>query len=313
MTRRAWGTVRNMIGDWGQSPDQRTPHKGTVPNRIRIWGLSPVLLFLLLAAAPHAQKVPGRIISIVPAATEMLFAIGAGARVVAVSSFDREPPEVRTLPNVGALLDPDVERILSLRPDLVVVYGTQRDLSQQLERAGIPRFGYVHGGLSDILSTLTALGAATGDTDGAQRVVTSLRASLDAIRAKVAGRIRPRTLLVFGHEPGTLRNLYASGGVGFLHDMLDVAGGEDVFADIARESVQATTEQLIARAPDVIIELRADDEALPDVDAWNVVPSIPAVRNHRVVILAGSEMVTAGPRVAKATERLARALHPGVF
>jgi hypothetical protein len=115
----------------------------------------------------------------------MLFAIGAGPRVVAVSSFDREPAEVRTLPNVGALLDPDVEKILSLRPDLVVVYGTQRDLSQQLERAGIARFGYVHGGLSDILKTLTALGAATGDTDGARRVVTSLSASLDAIRAKV--------------------------------------------------------------------------------------------------------------------------------
>lgn len=272
-----------------------------------------LLLFLLLATALHAQKLPTRIISLVPAATEMLFAIGAGPRVVAVSSFDREPAEVRTLPNVGALLDPDVEKILSLRPDLVVVYGTQRDLSQQLERAGIARFGYVHGGLSDILKTLTALGAATGDTDGAQRVVTALGASLDAIRAKVAGRTRPRTLVVFGHEPGTLRNLYASGGVGFLHDMLDIAGGEDVFGDILRESVQATTEQLITRAPDVIIELRADDETPPDLDAWNVVPSIPAVRNHRVVVLAGSEMVTAGPRVAKATERIARTLHPEVY
>ena len=286
---------------------------GTVPKWIRTWGQSPLLVFLLLATALQAQKAPTRIISLVPAATEMLFAIGAGPRVVAVSSFDREPAEVRTLPNVGALLDPDVEKILSLRPDLVVVYGTQRDLSQQLERAAIPRFGYVHGGLADILTTLTALGAATGNAEGAQRVVTSLRASLDAVRAKVGGRPRPRTLLVFGHEPGTLRNLYASGGVGFLHDMLDVAGGDDAFGDVARESVQATTEQLITRAPEVIIELRADDETPPDLEAWNVVSSIPAVRNHRVVILAGSEMVTAGPRVAKATERMAKALHPEAF
>ena len=295
--------------------NRRARKVGTVPKWIRSWGQSPtvLLLFLLLATALHAQKQPTRIISLVPAATEMLFAIGAGPRVVAVSSFDREPAEVRTLTNVGALLDPDVEKILSLRPDLVVVYGTQRDLSQQLERAGIARFGYVHGGLSDILKTLIALGAATGDTDGAQRVVTALGASLDAIRAKVAGRPRPRTLLVFGHEPGTLRNLYASGGVGFLHDMLDVAGGEDVFGDIARESVQATTEQLITRAPEVIIELRADDEAPPDLDAWAVVPSIPAVRNHRVVVLAGGEMVTAGPRVAKAIERIARVLHPEAY
>jgi iron complex transport system substrate-binding protein len=122
-----------------------------------------------------------------------------------------------------------------------------------------------------------------------------------------------KTLIVFGRDPGALRNLYASGGIGFLHDMVEAAGGADVFGDVKRESVQATTEQLIARAPEIIIELRADDEAAPDVEAWNVVPSIPAVRNHRVVVLAGSEMVTAGPRVAKATERIARALHPEVY
>src|SRR5262249_21440983 len=235
-----------------------------------------LLVWVLLAARLDAPKVPSGIVSLVPAATEMLYAIGAGPRVVAVSSFDREPPEVDKLPKVGALVDPDVEKILSLRPDLVVVYGTQRDLSQKLDRAGIARFGYVHGGLADILTTMTALGKATGDIAGAERVVTSLRGSLDAIRAKIASRPRPRTLLVFGHEPGTLRNLYASGGVGFLHDMLDVAGGEDVFADIARESVQATTEQLLTRAPEVIVELRADDEAAPDLEAWNAVPAIPA-------------------------------------
>jgi len=267
-------------------------------------------LFLLFATIPVAQTRPSRIISLVPAATEMLFAIGAGPRVVAVSSFDREPPEVGKLPKVGALLDPDVERILSLRPDLVVVYGSQHDLTTQLERAGIVHFSYVHGGVPDILKALTALGAATGESDGAQRLVASLQASLDAIRAQVAGRRRPRTLLVFGHEPGTLRNLYASGGVGFLHDMLEIAGGDDVFADVARESVQATTELLLTRAPEVIIELRADDEAAPDLGVWNTLPAIPAVRNNRIIVLSGSEMVTAGPRVAMATERLAKALHP---
>jgi iron complex transport system substrate-binding protein len=287
--------------------------KGTAANWIPDWGLSSILVLLLLATILQAQKLPTRIISLVPAATEMLFAIGAGPRVVAVSSFDREPPSVATLPKVGALIDPDVEKILSLRPDLVVVYGTQRDLTAQLERAGIPQFGYRHGGLDDILTTLTSLASATGDSDGARRVVTSIRASLDAVRRKVAGRPRPRTLLVFGHEPGTLRNLYASGGVGFMHDMLEAAGGQDVFADVARESVQATTEQLLTRAPEVILEVRADDEAAPDLDAWNAVPSVPAVRDHRVIVLAGSEMVTAGPRVAMATERIARALHPEVY
>ena len=271
------------------------------------------MAILLFTAVLDAQTRPTRIISLVPAATEMLFALGAGPRVVAVSSFDREPPAVSDLPRVGALMDPDVERIFALRPDLVVVYGTQRDLKQQIERAGIPEFSYVHGGLPDVLTTITALGARTGTANQAARLVASIRSGLDAIHAKVSGKPRPRTLLVFGHEPGSLRNLYASGGVGFLHDMLEAAGGEDVFADIARESVQATSETLVTRAPEVILEIRAGDEDPPDVSAWSALPAIPAVRDHRIVALVGSELVTAGPRVVAATERLARALHPEAF
>ena len=243
----------------------------------------------------------------------MLFAIGAGPRVIAVSSFDHEPPAVESLPRVGALLDPDVERILSLRPDLVVVYGTQDDLSRQLERAGIGRFSYRHGSLADILTMLTSLGARTGEGDGAARVVAGIRTSLDETRARVAGRPRPRTLIVFGRAPGSLRNVYASGGIGFMHDMLETAGGEDVFADIARESVQATTELILARAPDVILELRAGDEPPPDLDVWNALAAVPAVRTHRVIPLVGSDLITAGPHVAAGTERIARALHPDAY
>jgi iron complex transport system substrate-binding protein len=271
-----------------------------------------VLLGLAVAGA-WAAPAPARIVSLVPAATEMLYAIGAGPRVVAVSSYDQEPPEVRSLPRVGALLDPDVERILTLRPDLVVVYATQYDLKRQLERAGIPQFEYVHGGLPDIFTTLLALGDRTGTGDAANALVARIRRHLDAIRTRVAGRPPPRTLLVFGHEPGSLRNLYASGGVGFLHDMLTAAGGSDVFGDVARESVQASAETIVGRAPDVIIELRAGDGPAPDLDAWRAFPAIPAVSTHRVVALAGSEMVNAGPRVADAVERIARALHPDAF
>ncbi len=272
-----------------------------------------VLLVLLAVGTISAQNLPTRIISVVPAATEILFAIGAGPRVVAVSSFDHQPPEVNQLPRVGALMDPDVERILSLKPDLIVVYGSQHDLAQQMSRAGIPQFPFVHGGLADVLTTIAALGERTGTGDRATALVASIRAQLDSIKSRVAGKPRPRTLIVFGRDPGALRNLYASGGIGFLHDMLEVAGGDDVFGDVKRESVQASTETLIARAPDVIVEIRADDETVPNPDDWNAVPSIPAVQKHRVTMLVGSELVTAGPRVATATERLARAIHPEAF
>lgn len=259
-----------------------------------------------------AQAPPARIISLVPAATEMLFAIGAGPRVVAVSSYDHEPPDVERLPRVGALLDPDLERILGLRPDLVVVYGTQHDLQQQLTRATIPVFGYKHGGLAEVTSTIRALGERTATAARANDVAAAIERDLSDIRTRVAGRPRPRTLVVFGREPGTLRNLYASGGVGFLHDMLEVAGAVNVFAGEKRESVQASSETLLAAAPEVIIELHYTTSAV-DLSAWQALPALPAVRTNRIIVLAGTDLITAGPRVGSATRRLAKALHPEVF
>lgn len=266
----------------------------------------------------YAGPVPSRIVSLVPAATEMLFAMGAGPQVVGVSSFDTYPPEARTRTRVGALVDPDLERILSLRPDLVVVYSTQQELKQQLARAGIRTFEYVHGGLPSVTATLESLGRAAGHADEAASRARAIEQRLAALRTRVAGRPRPRTLLVFGREPLALRNVYASGGAGFLHDMLVTAGADNVLADVARENVQATSEVILARAPDVIVELRygksiSEAQLAQERTVWKALPGVPAVRSGRVILLVGDEFVVPGPRLADATERLARALHPEAF
>jgi iron complex transport system substrate-binding protein len=247
--------------------------------------------------------------------TEILFAIGAGPQVVAVSTYDVEPPEVRSLPTVGALVDPDTERIIALRPDLVITYGSQVDLQTQLKAVSIPFFDYRHGGLDHIMVTMRALGARTGHVEQAEKAARGLQAGIDAVKARVAGKPRPKTLLVFGREPGSLRNIYASAGRGFLHDMLDAAGGEDVLKDIDKESAQISTETILARAPDVIIELNAanrlNDADLKSVlEPWSALASVPAVRNKRVVVLMGPGLTVPGPRVLDGIEKMAKALHP---
>jgi iron complex transport system substrate-binding protein len=130
------------------------------------------------------------------------------------------------------LIDPDVERVLALKPDLVIVYDTQADLKRQLERARVPMFPYVHRGLADITATLRALGARVGAKAAADAAAARIEAELAAISRRVAGRPRPKTLLVFGREQGALRQVTASGGYGFLHDVLEVAGGADVLGDL---------------------------------------------------------------------------------
>jgi iron complex transport system substrate-binding protein len=263
-----------------------------------------------------ATAPPARIVSLVPALTEILFAIGAGGRVAGVSSFDTFPPEVERLPRVGALLDPDTERILALRPDLVVVYASQGDLQARFRAAGIGVFVYQHGGIQNVLETIRQLGALTRQESDADRLVRELQSRMNAIRARVAGRPRPRTLLVIEREAGTLRGIYASGGSGFLAEMLDIAGGSNAFASVRRESVQPSIETLLQVAPEVIVEIRAGQEASSAVNpqelvkVWSRLGSVPAVRNGRLHLLTGQHLVVPGPRLVDGIESLATALHP---
>lgn len=276
------------------------------------WPLAGVLA-LLVCITGSAQPSPARLISLVPALTEMVFAIGAGDRVVAVSSYDEDPPQVRSLPKVGALIDPDVERIITLRPDLVLLYGSQADLMTQLTRASIPYFEYRHSGLVGVTDTIRALGKRLGKVSEANAAVTSIDTRLATVRQRTASLKKPRTLLVFGRESGSLRNIYASGGRGFLHDMLEVAGGVNVFADVKTESVEASTEMILARAPEVILEIRSIEvPAGPahDIGSWKVLASLPAVRTNRIHLLTGKSLVVPGPRVAEGVERMAAVLHP---
>lgn len=261
---------------------------------------------------------PQRIISLIPATTEMLFAMGAGDRLAGVSDYDRFPPEVSKLPRVGGLLDPNVERLISLRPDLVIVYDSQTDLKQQLDRAGIAMFRYSHRGLPDITETMRALGERVGSKAAADAAASRIEAQLTAIRVRVAGRPRPTTLLVFGRDAGALRHIDASGGYGFLHDVLELAGARDVLGDLKQQSVDMSTEMILRRAPEVIIELHYGDslkqERLDDErKVWSALPSVPAVKNNRVYLMRGDEFVVPGPRIVIAAERFAQTLHPEVY
>jgi cobalamin transport system substrate-binding protein len=271
--------------------------------------------FLAVLAGAQAPAGPQRIVSLIPATTEMLFAMGAGGRIVGVSNYDRYPPEVERLPRVGGLLDPNVERLLALKPDLVLVYDTQTDLKRQLERANVPMFLYVHRGLPDILATMRALGERIGAKAAADAAAARIEQQLAAVKARVAGRPRPKTLLVFGREQGSLRHVNASGGYGFLHDILELAGGSDVLGDLHQQSVDMSTEMILTRAPEVIIELHYGESLARDrMDAerrvWNTLASVPAVKNNRVHLLVGDEFVVPGPRIVIAAERFAQTLHP---
>ena len=301
------------LGGHGWSLGASAPG-ATKPSRLGLMIVAIAVAVTASLAARSQPSAPQRIVSIVPSITEMLFAMGAGPRVVGVSSFDHFPPAVEQLPRVGALIDPDVERILSLRPDLVITYGSQADLNQQLQRAGIATFVYKHGSLADISATMRLVGARLGMEEAGRREADRLERSLAAVRNGAEGAGRPKTMLVIGREAGSLRSLQVSGGYGFLHDLVECAGGDNVFGDVARESLDVTTETVLARAPEVIIELhyteRPDERTVAaERSPWRALSAVPAVRNNRVVLLYGGELVVPGPRVARTAELFADAIH----
>lgn len=276
-----------------------------------------IAAFVIANASAQSTRTQ-RIVSLVPSLTETLFAIGAGSSVVGVGSFDTFPPEVKQLPRVGALLDPDVERILSLKPNLVITYGSQTSLEAQLARANIRTYSYRHGGIAEVFESIKGVGRASGHAADADQLVSRLTSQLNALRARVRGRSRPKALLVVDRQPGSLREIYASGGIGFLHDMLEAAGGDNVFADVKKESVQPSTETLLTRAPQVILEVRAEGLIQPaavaaERNVWAALAGVPAVRDGRIHFLSGSHLVVPGPRLIQGAEEFARALHPELF
>src|SRR5204863_3627789 len=174
-------------------------------------------------------------------------------------------------------------------------------------------------GLADVTAVMRRLGERVGEPARAEKAAGVIDRGLDEIRRKVSGRPRPRTLLVFGRERLALRGIYTSGGIGFLHDMLEAAGGANVFANVRMKAVQASTEQILTLRPEVIVETRAANTAFPagerqaEIDVWKTLASVPAVRTGRVYFLFDDRIVIPGPRIVEGTLALAKALHPDVF
>ncbi len=267
---------------------------------------------LVLGMAPGVfAQGPGRVASLVPAATEVLYAIGAGQRVVAVSDFDDYPDAVRDLPRIGGLVDPNFEVILALRPDLVIVDPTHANLRSQLHASGIETYSYGTEGLAELTGHMRALGRLLGVEAEAETAAARFEDRLRVAAAAAPGN-PPRALVVFGRRPGSFAELWVSGGRGALHEIVATAGARNVFAELDLQSFKSGLEGVLARAPEVVIEFAvsrdsAGQEAI--AEEWR---SLPGFANVRVVVLTESWMLRPVPRTADLALWLAERLQASV-
>ena len=278
-----------------------------------------VFLVLLANSASWSlpQPIPARIVSTSPSITETLFALGLGDRVVGVSTYCRYPAAVATLPKVGTFLKPDAEIIARLKPDLVYVHAGPNNVVSQLTTLGLKTAVVDKGSLPSVFATIRQIGAAAHVADRGERLVADLNASLDRVRASVAGRPPRRILMIVGRRTGTLTDIISVGPGSYLHDIAVIGGGTNVLGAATLEYPRISMETVISLAPDVIVDVGEMGESPADSDRrrqitealWHRQPLVKAVREGGVHAVNDEAFVVPGPRIVEVARAMARWLH----
>lgn len=269
-----------------------------------------------MATQPTVADVPPRrIVTLAPNAAEMIAAIGLADRIVGVSDFCVYPELLTALPRVGGIMNPDREKIALLDPDLVVLRGRMPSVEALCEKRGIAIYFDKTDSLGDILKTLASLGERLGAATAANALASRLRDDLAAAEARVAGLDRPRVLMIVNRDVDGIRNVVTFGRGAFVNDVIRLAGGVNVFGDLEISYPQVSTEEILAAKPDVIIEAvesikMTDARRATMLEQWAALPSIPAVKNHRVHILTEDYLLIPSPRVVDSVRLLTGVIHP---
>ena len=247
---------------------------------------------------------PARIVSLVPATTELVFALGGGHRLVGRTHWDEWPPEARAVPDMGPGVRPNVEAVLAARPDLVLLYASadNRAAAKRLRSAGVTTLSLKVDRIEHFERGALMLGRLLGDTLAARTTVDTVKATLARVAARTSQLPRPRVLW-----PVDISPVIAIGAGSFLHELMQVAGAENVYGDMNAVSPQLSLEDVHARDPDVILaNARLADRIRTD-PAWR---GLRAVRTGRVLIADEVLMGRPSVRMGEAAVALARLLHP---
>ncbi len=239
-----------------------------------------------------------RVVSLIPAATELLFAIGAGPLVVGRTQYCDYPPAAQVVTNLGDGIKPSIEAVLATRPDLVILYnsGQNAAVAGRLGELGIPSLRLNTDLLSDVPRVARLLGSVTGHRRSADSMIAVFDTALAHVSITKAGP-RPRVLLLVWEQPPM-----TIGRGSFLSELVERAGGRNLFSDVTTSSGVVSIEAVAARDPDVIFTTAEGPAAFASRPEWQVVP---AVRRRRFLRVSGSEFNRPSPRAPAAIRQLA--------
>ena len=288
--------------------------------------LTTVLLVAMASAATVRDMLdhevtlasaPTRIVSLVPSATEILYALGAEDRLVGRTDYCEFPAAARAKPSVGGMVNPNLEALVALKPDLVIATdeGNREETFQQLARLRIPTYLVHATRLSALHDMIARLGALTGREAAVRPLADTLRRRVEAVRSAVAPFPRPRVLYVIWPEP-----LIVPGRRSLLTELIEVAGGDSVTSREDQAYVRFSVEAAVVLAPQVIVLADhasanggGSNAGRPEPEKWRRLASVPAIRAGRLHSVDLSILHRYGPSVVDGLESLARLIHPEAF
>jgi len=255
--------------------------------------------------------VPKRIVSLAPNITEMIYFLGLGERLVGVTQFSYFPKEAQKKPKVGVYTGVNIEKVVTLSPDLVIATadGNKREDVEMLEETGIPVYVVNPRKVHQVLDTIERLGTICGVTDRAQHLVNCLRERVTKVMKAVRNRERPLILLVINVKP-----LISVNQSTIHHDIIQLAGGKNMTEDHSITYPILSMEEVIKKGPDVIIISSMEREGGFEKarKEWFRWPTLPAVRMGRVYLIDSDLIDRSAPRIVIGLEEMAKLIHPEI-
>jgi iron complex transport system substrate-binding protein len=253
---------------------------------------------------PHA---PQRIVSTAPGATEMLFAAGAGSRVIATVEFSDEPPEAKAVPRIGDSNAVDMERVVALHPDVIVVWegGNNAAMVERLASLKFPLYRHKVESLHDIPTSLRRLGALADTRAAADAAARDVEQRLAALEQRYGQQAqKPTVFLEVWNRP-----IYTVGGSHMMTDSLRLCGARNVFADLKEQGPSVDKEAVIGRDPQVIVAVAPPGVSREWLAEWKRFGTLRAVRDGRLVPFEDQRLSRLGPSAVAGTEALCQAIN----
>jgi iron complex transport system substrate-binding protein len=253
---------------------------------------------------------PQRIVTLAPNLTEIVYAIGAGSRLVGNTTFCDYPPEARQVAKVGDTLQPNIERIIALRPEVIFVSTASQleTFTKQLDERGIAVFVTDPHDLEGVFHSIKTLGDLLGQQEQAEKLVGNLRSRAAAVEDAV--RARPVVTVFYQVSPSPL---WTAGRRSWITDLIRRAGGKSVTSEVEGEWMRYSDEAAMASRPEAIIMATSDSMSGEKMEVAAALQRSPAALNKHVYGINGDFLSRPGPRLVDGLEQMARVLHPEVF